>query len=90
MKEPTAIERKPTLRPSLDYELLRQLGIRFAQQFSGSIWTDYNEHDPGVTLIEYLAYALTDLAYRSNFSVHELLTAQGGPNEEKRVHSFFL
>jgi hypothetical protein len=29
-------------------------------------WTDFNTHDPGVTVLEVLAYAITDLQYRRN------------------------
>lgn len=29
-------------------------------------WTTHNKHDPGVTVLELLAYALTELQYRSN------------------------
>lgn len=62
---------------SEDYELLRNTGINYIQQFSGKIWTDYNIHDPGVTIFELLCYALTDLAYRTSFPVADLLTDPG-------------
>jgi hypothetical protein len=29
-------------------------------------WTDTNEHDPGITVLEVLCYAITDLQYRSD------------------------
>jgi hypothetical protein len=29
-------------------------------------WTTHNTHDPGLTVLELLAYALTDMQYRSN------------------------
>jgi hypothetical protein len=29
-------------------------------------WTDHNTHDPGITVLELLAYALTDLHHRSS------------------------
>jgi len=29
-------------------------------------WTTHNTHDPGITVLELLAYALTELQYRSN------------------------
>jgi hypothetical protein len=29
-------------------------------------WTTYNTHDPGITVLELLSYALTELQYRSN------------------------
>jgi hypothetical protein len=47
-------------------------GIRLVQRYSGKIWTDYNYHDPGVTMLEYLVYALMDLSYRTNMPVKDL------------------
>ena len=38
------------------------------QKFSGEKWTDYNYHDPGITLLEQICYAITDLGYKSNFA----------------------
>jgi hypothetical protein len=32
----------------------------------GPEWTDHNVHDPSITVLEILAYALTDLQYRRN------------------------
>ena len=58
------------LRPGLDYEYLREEGIKFIKQLAGSVWTDFNEHDPGVTILEQLCFALTDLSYRTDFDIH--------------------
>lgn len=38
-----------------------------------SSWTDHNPHDPGITLLEHLAYAISDVSYRLGFSVEDLL-----------------
>ncbi len=70
------INKKPA-NTSEDYEWLRKTGLSYIQQFSGKIWTDYNVHDPGITILELLCYALTDLAYRTSFPVSDLLTAEG-------------
>lgn len=51
--------------PSLDYEFLRQEGIRHLENLATEIWTDFNVHDPGITLLEVLCYAITDLGYRT-------------------------
>ncbi|GAB2610129.1 hypothetical protein [Belliella aquatica] len=56
----------------LRYDLLFEEGLKHAQKFSGKIWTDYNYHDPGVTFLEYLCYALTDLGYRTDFPIADL------------------
>lgn len=57
----------------LDWEKLRQQGIRHIADLSGKIWTDHNTHDPGITILEMLCYALTDLGYRTNFEIEDLL-----------------
>ncbi|MEO7997023.1 MAG: diguanylate cyclase [Gemmatimonadaceae bacterium] len=44
---------------------------------TGALWTDHNVHDPGITTLELLSYALTDLAYRASFSVADLLATDG-------------
>lgn len=62
----------------LDFENLRLLAIELVQKYSASIWTDYNLHDPGVTILEALCFALTDLAYRTNFPISDILTKQNG------------
>lgn len=56
----------------LRYDLLFEEGLKFAQKYSGKIWTDYNYHDPGVTFLEYLCYALTDLGYRTDFPIEDI------------------
>src|SRR5262249_6161709 len=36
-------------------------------------WTDYNAHDPGITLLESLLHAGNDLAYRAGWEIRDLL-----------------
>ncbi|MCJ8268746.1 MAG: hypothetical protein MJK04_05000, partial [Psychrosphaera sp.] len=73
VKSKTIQRRKPAL-DALSFDSLRREGIGLAQQFSGQIWTDYNLHDPGVTILEQLCYGLTDLIYRTDFSVEDILS----------------
>lgn len=61
----------------MDYHQLLKMGIRLCQQLAGDSWTDYNEHDPGVTILEQLCYALTDLAYRTGYRVEDILAETG-------------
>lgn len=42
------------LKPSMDFNFLKNKGIDYIQKLSGDIWTDYNDHDPGVTILEQL------------------------------------
>jgi hypothetical protein len=48
------------------------------QELAGLNWTDYNVHDPGVTILEAVCYAMTDLTYRADFPVADLLTNEQG------------
>lgn len=67
--------------PGLDYAALRSAGIAYVQKHAAANWTDFNEHDPGVTLLELLSYALTDLSYRAGFAIADLLADAHG-----RIH----
>ena len=40
---------------------------------SGKIWTDHNVHDPGITILEVLCYAMLDLGYRTHLAVEDVL-----------------
>ncbi len=59
--------------PALDQRQLFDIGLAVARRLSGRTWTDHNTHDPGITQLELLAYALTDLAYRARFPVEDIL-----------------
>lgn len=78
----------PARLPAEDYDLLRKTGIEYLQKISGKIWTDYNVHDPGVTMLELLCYALTDLGYRTSFDINDLLT-DAGKTAPTKTRSFF-
>jgi hypothetical protein len=57
---------------------LRSQGLAAAQGLAGARWTDYNLHDPGVTILEQAAYALTDLVYRADARVADQLADEHG------------
>lgn len=77
--EPASFIKKRTPDPDgLDFERLRKDGIDWIQALSGDVWTDYNLHDPGVTILEQLCYGLTDLAYRSGFDAADYLASPSG------------
>ncbi|BDD10022.1 hypothetical protein FUAX_24540 [Fulvitalea axinellae] len=73
MQEPVTLEKKLKYSESMDFGKLMREGLDLAQQLSGKIWTDFNAHDPGYTILEQLVYALTDLGYRTSFDVGDLL-----------------
>jgi hypothetical protein len=63
--------------PSVDFSVLRQQAMALVRSLAGDNWTDHNAHDPGITILEQLCYALTDLGYRSQFELPDLLTRAG-------------
>jgi|GEM_PF-4924054 len=78
MESLTITDRKDT-QDVFDIRFLRERGIALLQQYSGNIWTDYNMHDPGVTLLETLCLALAEVAYRADYSMAEILGEQASP-----------
>ncbi len=79
MEPVSTIAKNQKLPPGQDYALLRQEGLAHLQQLSGRVWTDYNDHDPGVTLLEALCFTLTDMGSRAALPVPTLLAPPPGP-----------
>jgi hypothetical protein len=73
MKESAVIEKDILPEKEMDLNALREEGIERLQELSGNKWTDHNIHDPGVTILETLCYALADLAYRADFDINDIL-----------------
>ena len=70
---------------AMDYANLKQEGIQHLEKLAGKIWTDFNSHDPGITILEQLCYVLTDLEYRINHSLPDLLAS----SKASRPHTLF-
>jgi len=73
-----------------EYEDLYLEGIELLQQLSGAEWTDYNEHDPGVTIFENIAYTLTNLSYKTSLPVKDILRESKGSKLESGDNGFFI
>lgn len=87
MRSPT-IEKHPVLDPSEDFAWLRAKGLEHVQKLASRIWTDFNIHDPGVTLLEACCYALTDVGYRAGFGMSDLLALPRGDVAAARRQGF--
>ena len=61
-----------------EFSQLRTIMLEKVQALSGHLWTDYNLHDPGVTILEQLCYALTDINSRSELGIEDLLVDGNG------------
>jgi hypothetical protein len=79
------IRRKNSDTEPLGFAALRREGLALVQQYAGDRWTDYNVHDPGVTILEHVCYALTDLIYRTTFPLQDFLTDDRGIIEWRRL-----
>ncbi|VVD60282.1 hypothetical protein [Pandoraea anhela] len=87
MNAPESIARHDGVRPDphgLDFDALRRAGISTLQALCGDRWTDYNLHDPGVTILEQLCYAITELGYRSDFPPEDYLVGNDGQIDYRR------
>lgn len=62
----------------LDFKALKTEGLAYIQKHSGTEWTNLNPSDPGVTILEQLCYAFTELGYCINFPIKDILTNQKG------------
>ncbi|MHA6622517.1 hypothetical protein [Pseudonocardia sp. DLS-67] len=69
--------------PGQDFHRLRREGIDHIARSGSDAWTDYNTHDPGITILEALAYAITELTYRTRFPIEDILaSAVGTPDPD--------
>jgi hypothetical protein len=83
------IPKNPSLDISQDYLQLRRKGIEYIEKSGSRWWTDYNSHDPGITILEALCYAITDLGYRTGWNISDLLTSQKPGPEDTKNQAFF-
>lgn len=82
------IPKTPVLDKSEDYAFLRKEGLKFIEKLSSKFWTDYNDHDPGVTIEELFCYAITDLGYRTSFTIPDLLAKDAEAQTESEFNFF--
>ncbi len=88
MNESLSIPKEISPEYGKDYAFLRQEGLKYIEELAHKLWTDYNTHDPGVTMLEMLCYAITDLGYRIAMPVEDILAK---PKENlQEMHRQFL
>jgi len=73
-----------------EYEDLYLEGIELLQKLSSAHWTDYNEHDPGVTILENIVYTMTNLSYKANLPIKDILAESKGDQLESGDNGFFI
>lgn len=71
----------------LDFQFLRDTGVAYIESLSSALWTDYNTHDPGITILEMLCYAITDLGNRLSLPMEQLLASDKKNPWEDQFHT---
>lgn len=89
MNESATILKEPLLNESQNYDLLRAKGLEYIQKLGSRLWTDYNIHDPGITILEALSYAITDLGNRCSYDIKDLLASPFSKTEDQKRQGFF-
>ena len=69
------ISRLPPKRTSQHFSALRDTTLELIGNLAAETWTDHNVHDPGITFAEAYIYALTDVAFRTQLPMRDLLVA---------------
>ncbi len=76
MSDTISLIKANPLLPAEDYAALRKQGFKAIERLGSALWTDYNNSDPGITMLEAVCYAITDLAYRTGFEMKDLLAPE--------------
>lgn len=77
MKTHTTIPRKEAGQDV--YARLQESALKQVQRYAGELWSDYNEHDPGVTIMDALNYCLLEMDYRLRFPLPDYLAGSDQP-----------
>ncbi|MCP1489813.1 hypothetical protein J3D48_006223 [Pseudomonas fluorescens] len=64
------------VRTAIHFDQLWQQALSDLGYYARSSWSDTADHDPGVTLLQGLSYAVSDLAYRHTLPLTDLLTPE--------------
>jgi len=75
LNEHISIPKKVATQDDLDFFYLKEKGIEYIEQLGGKLWTDFNSHDPGITMLEMLCYAITDLGMRIELPIENVLAS---------------
>lgn len=78
MLVPTSISLQPALGTNQDFNFLKAKGLEYIESLASQVWTDYNVHDPGITILDLLCYAITDLAARTRLPMRDLIAESPG------------
>lgn len=84
MDEPVTIS-LDNKQNSQNFAFLREEGLNVIRRLAPDTWTDHNLHDPGITLLEALSYAITETGLINSLDIVDLLTS----SEKQAPQEFF-
>jgi len=87
MNSASTLSTAPLEHPAMDYAVLRAEGIGHLEKMTKGAWSDFNAHDPGITTLEQLCYAITDLGYRIAYDLPDLLATDSGADPYGSLYS---
>ena len=67
---------------------LKAQGLDVIRQLTAQTWTDHNPADPGITLLDVLAFVISDLSYKLHLPIRDLLAAD--PDKSDPPNPFYL
>jgi hypothetical protein len=70
-----------------DFVKQKELTLSCVKRFFDGSWSNFNESDPGITIMEQLVYGLTELGYCNDFPVEDVLSNELGQLE---IEDIFL
>ncbi|RAW01588.1 hypothetical protein [Pseudochryseolinea flava] len=73
MSKILTIQKQNDRLPFANFEWLLGEGMDHVRALSSHVWTDHLAHDPGITILEALCWALTEAGYKLSFSIEDLL-----------------
>lgn len=76
--QPQTISRSEVYPVYKDYRALLDKGYELIAKYSGSLWTNYNDSDPGVTILQNICYALTELGNKADLPIRDILSTKSG------------
>lgn len=69
------------------YQELQQRTLERLQELSGDVWTDFNIHDPGVTISDNMNYALFELQYKLDLPFRAFIGTDSKNDASKGIFS---
>lgn len=72
------LDQTPELREQIHFDALLTQAQQVLDTHAQYSWSDREEHDPGMTLLQSMMYSVSDLAYRHTLPLPDLLTESSG------------